>query len=124
MAMNGRVLLRDMTEDEKQAFVKRHCMVPQVYGDQKITEWAIHFNSPTMVQFGKWTELCNNIIEINNIIAIDSVTLQASQRMAVGLDMSTDQTNMDMKYNYIDLLGFAKSVCLLMEKTVKEVEER
>lgn len=122
IAVNGRFLVKNLTETEKQEFIKRFAIIPQIYGGKPVTEWNVHFNAPTELSFGDKKEICNNIIEVYDIIGIDPKNNTMSPRMAIGLDINTDQTNQELKYRYQDILDFADVSGLLMESALHEIE--
>ena len=122
IAINGRFLVRELSSDDKQRFIKRIAFVPSCCKDKDITEWNIHFNSPIELEFGQKKEICNNIIEMFDVIEINSKDKTMVPRLTIGLDMSTSQSNKDNQFQYTDLLYFADAVQVIMQSTLKELE--
>ena len=122
IAINGRFLVKDMSVEEKQQFIKRFAIIPQVFDRNPVTEWNVHFNAPIELVFGDKKDICNNIIEVYDILGIDPKNKSVSPRMAIGLDINTDQTNTEQKYKFSDILAFADVAKDLMEAALQEIE--
>ena len=120
--MNGRFLVKDLTDKEKQIFIRKFVVVPKVYEDRPITEWNVHFNATKEICFGNKREVCNDIIEIYDIIGFNSRNNTVTPRLAIVLDISTNQANQELKYNYEDILHFADTVESLMESSLNGIE--
>ena len=110
-----------MSVEEKQQ-LKRFAIIPQVFDRNPVTEWNVHFNAPTELVFGDKKDICNNIIEVYDILGIDPKNKSVSPRMAIGLDINTDQTNTEQKYKFSDILAFADVAKDLMEAALQEIE--
>lgn len=122
IAINGRFLIRDMSAEEKQQFIKRFAIIPKVLENNLVTEWNVHFNAPSELTFGAHKAICNNIIEVYDIIGIDSRNNTINPRMVIGLDINTDQANREFKYKYQDILNFADIAGNMMEAALSEIE--
>lgn len=122
IAVNGRFLVKDMSVEEKQRFIGRFAFIPQVFEKNPVTEWNVHFNAPKELIFGDKKDICNNIIEVYDILGIDPKSQMVSPRMAIGLDINTNQANLEEKYNFSDILAFADVVGPLMEAALCEIE--
>ena len=122
IAVNGHFLLHDLTIAEKQKFIKRFTIIPKIYKDNPVTEWSIRFNAPTEIEFGDKIEVCNNIIEINDILGIDTRTNKTSTRIAIGLDINTNADNRESKYTHLDIINFIEKVKLLLVTALGEIE--
>lgn len=123
IAVNGRFLVKDLTDEEKQAFIRKFIVIPTIYGNRPITEWNVHFNAPQEICFGDKRELCNDIVEVYDIIGIDPKNKTINPRLAIGLDINTNLANQELKYTYEDMLYFADAVGLLMDATLFEIED-
>lgn len=122
IAVNGRFLVEDMSVDEKQQFIKRFAVIPQVFENNPVTEWNVHYNAPKELSFGDKKDVCNNILEVYDILGIDPKNQKVSQRMAIGLDINTNQANTDQKYKYTDILCFADVAGQLMDSILCEIK--
>lgn len=122
MAVNGRFLLKSMTIEEKASFVKRFSTPFSVFGKNDIIEWNVHFNSlgPMTVK-ENIIEKCNNIIEIGDIIGINTNDKKTENRMAVVIDVNTDPHNFEFRFKYNDLLKFMESAKPFMHKALEEI---
>ena len=87
-----------------------------------MTEWNVHFNAPKELVFGDKKDVCNNIIEVYDFLEIDPKNQTVSPRMAIGLDINTNQTNTEQKYKFSDILTFADVAGALMEAALCEIE--
>ena len=122
IAVNGRFLVNDMSAEEKQKFIRRFAIIPQVFESNLVTEWNVHFNAPKELVFGDKKDICNNILEVYDILGIDPRNQTVSPRMAIGLDINTNQANTDQKYKYTDILYFADVAGELMDSALREIE--
>lgn len=122
IAINGRFLVKDMSVEEKQQFIKKFAIIPQVFDNNPVTEWNVHFNAPKALAFGDKSDICNNIIEVYDILGIDPKNQTVNPRMAIGLDINTNQANMDQKYKFFDILSFADVAGPMMEAALCEIE--
>ena len=122
IAINGKFLLKEMSFDEKQKIISEFTIIPKIFENNPVTEWSVHYNSPKTIKFGNKLEKCNNILDINEIVGINSKEQTISKRMVIGLDINTDQANKILKYKFTDLLELANVVEDMMLATLMEIE--
>lgn len=123
LAVNGQFLLKEMDDKTKKKFISRFLIQPKVYNGGSLAEWSVHYNSLTDIHTNDTSlEKCNFIINIGDIIGVDTKTGTASIRTSVGLDINTSPQNTENKYTVIDLLYFSEGAAENMKKAIDEIE--
>ena len=123
IAVNGKILLDEKNENEREKFIKRFSVPFSVYGGTEISEWNLRFNSKTLIEVAEEVvESCNNIIELGDIIGIENGQLK--KRILVTLDINTLPENKNLRFTYRNLIFLASKVKIMMENTMREIEER
>lgn len=125
LAVNGKFLLPVIEETKKQEAIRRLMKIPSVIGDRALLEFSVHYNSPLLVRFGQFSEECNSILDIMDIVGIDTAKHELSPRMVIGIDINTSQANTDLrKYRWSDLTSFTDAVLPLFNETIDDVEKQ
>ena len=122
LAVNGKFLIEAMTDEEKQEYIRRFIKKPSVYKEQPLIEFSIHYDSPTEITFNGGKQYVNYIIDVFDIIGIDTDKQELSKRLAIGVDINTDPANVQPIYKYNDLLHFAEVACPMIESALTEFE--
>lgn len=123
LAVNGQFLLKKMNENKKKTFISRFITAPKVYEGKPLTEWNVRYNSLTSIDTGEnSSENSNYIINIGDIIGIDSQTGVTELRTAVGIDINTSPNNLESRYTVKELLYFSEGALAKMKATLTEIE--
>ena len=123
LAVNGQFLLTKMGAETKKAFISRFLIQPEVYKGKTLTEWNVRYNSLTDINTSEHSsEKCNYIINIGDIIAVDTQTGTSELRTAVGIDINTSPDNMENKYSVKDLLYFSIEASAKISAALTEIE--
>lgn len=123
LAVNGQFLLGNMDDAVKKEFVSRFLIQPKVYNDGPLSEWSVRFNSLTGIHTSETSlESCNFIINLGDIIGIDTKTGTASLRTGLGIDINTLPQNIENKYTINELLYFSCGAIENMKKALAEIE--
>lgn len=124
LAVNGRVILNAMSDEEKKAFIRRFSTPLSLHANESLEEWNLHYNAKREMKItDDKSELCNSIVDLGEIIAINSTDESISNRMSIGFDINTAPENQEARFKYTDLESFALSARIEMEKLLLEIEE-
>lgn len=121
IAVNAKFLFREMDNEQLQDHVRRFVIIPRCFSERKISEMSLHLNSPITICINSINEECNCIIDIIDIVGIDSKTQEVKKRNAFGIDINTDKDNKEMKYSLKDIIEFTDSVLPIFTQIMKEI---
>lgn len=123
LAINGQFLLKEMDDTTKRTFISRFLIQPKVYEDKPLCEWNVRYNSLTNIYTSEKTlEQCNFIINLGDVIGIDSQTGCIKRGTSLGIDINTSPQNIENKYTIKDLLYFCDGALENMKKALYEIE--
>lgn len=122
LAVNGKILLPEMTSEERFSFIDRFSKPLKLYGDAPITEWNLRLNAHSSMGIAEGiNEMCNSIIEIGDCFGYENGS--PTQRILLSLDTNTIPENRDLRFTYKNLLYFSNDAEKWMTKALAEIEE-
>lgn len=123
LAVNAKVLLPAMDADSENAFIRKFSTPVSVFEKECLNEWNLQYNVRKRITISKdKTETCNNIVNMGLLVGIDAKTGVLHRRIFVGMDINTSPDKSELRFNYNDLVSFAKEVKGEMESILASVE--
>ena len=119
LAFNCRFLTDKKTKESIETFIQRYSHIPSFFQNSNVTEWNIHFNSPEEVPVSEDTkEVCNRIVEFG----IMQSTMDDSKSIGVVFDINTLANNLELRFNYENLMFFANQNIDFICSALSEIE--
>ena len=121
LALNCRILMDEMTDEEFDVFYKRFTIPLKIYSNEALEEWSIRYNHyESMPVLGDdIKEKCNRIISMERNV-VNSVI--SPKRVIAILDVNTLPENKELRFNHNNLLPFMDAAKNFIEEAIKEIE--
>lgn len=118
LALNCRCLLEKMNDENLSSFVEKYTHLPSFASINNLSEWNMRLNSPqSMTVRADTNEPCNRIVEFGIMRSLDN-----SKSIGLTFDINTLAENMEMRFNYEDLVFFANKNIDFISSALSEVE--
>lgn len=119
LAFNCRFLLDKMEEEKMDLFIKRYSNVPSFFQSSNVAEWNMRFNNPAEVPVkGDAKEMCNRIVEFG----IMQSAIDDSNAIGIAFDINTLADNLELRFNYENLMFFANQNIDFICSALSEIE--
>lgn len=121
LALNCRILMDEMTDEEFDVFAKRFTIPLKLYSNGSLDEWSVRYNHHELmpVSSDEAKEKCNCIICMEkNVI---NSNFQPNRVIAL-LDVNTLPEKKEMRFNHDNLLPFMDAAKDFIENALKEIE--
>lgn len=119
LAFNCRFLLDKMDDEKLDAFIKRYSNEPSFFQSSNVAEWNLRFNNPSEIPVkDDAKEMCNRIVEFG----IMQSSIDDSKSIGIAFDINTLANNLELRFNYEDLMLFANQNIDFICAALSEIE--
>ena len=123
LAVNGTVILPEMTNEETDMFINRFTAQVSPFKDKHFDEWNVRYNIRKQLPVSEdKNEECNNIINMGNVVGLNTQTGEHLRRMSIGIDINTVPEHVENRFKYENLLHFAKNAKKEMQDIIAAIE--
>lgn len=125
LALNCKLMLENMNEDDLRQFRQRFTTPLSVYRDNSYAEWSVRYNARGNIKVSE-TEIeeSNRIVEMiqneNQKILPDKV--ECLHSIILSMDVNTMPSNMAQRFKYDNLLCFANDAAGFVSEVIDEIE--
>ncbi|OLA47479.1 MAG: hypothetical protein BHW39_02495 [Firmicutes bacterium CAG:552_39_19] len=111
LALNCKLVLENMTEDDLKQFCRRFTKPLSAYEDDSYAEWSVRFNA-------------NRITEMMQIERQSGLTVEKndSHSIILSMDVNTLPLNIAQRFKYDNLIFFANDAAGFVAEVTKEIE--
>lgn len=125
LALNCKLVLENMTEDDLKQFCRRFMNPLSAYEDDSYTEWSVRFNARGNFRISETeVEECNRITEMMQIESQNGLPVEKkdSHSIILSMDVNTLPSNMVQRFKYDNLIFFANDAAGFVTEVTKEIE--
>lgn len=123
LAVNGTVILPEMTNEETDMFINRFTAQVSPFKNKHFDEWNVRYNIRKQLPVSEdKNEECNNIINMGNVVGLNTQTGEHLRRMSIGIDINTVPEHVGNRFKYENLLYFAKNAKKEMQDIIAAIE--
>lgn len=125
LALNGKLVLENMTEGDLKLFCKRFTNPLKAYKDDAYVDWSVRFNSRGNFKISETeVERCNRITEMMQIENQSEVSAEVIDAYSIilSIDVNTLLSNIAQRFRYDNLICFANDAAGFIAEITKEIE--
>lgn len=125
LALNCKLVLENMTEDDLKQFCRRFTKPLSAYKDDSYAEWSVRFNAHGNFKISEIeVEECNRITEMMQIENQSGLPGEANESRSIilSMDINTLPSNIVQRFKYDNLICFANDAARFVVEIIKEIE--
>lgn len=125
LALNCKLVLENMTEDDLKQFCRRFTKPLSAYEDDSYAEWSVRFNAHGNFRISETeVEECNRITEMMQIERQSGLTVEKndSHSIILSMDVNTLPLNIAQRFKYDNLIFFVNDAAGFVAEVTKEIE--
>ena len=128
LALNCKVLLENMEDDQLAQFSKRFTTPLESYNVDSYTDWHVQYNAHGNFKVSETEkEECNRITEISTAVALDTMPsigesfLNNGKGIVLSVDVNTLQSNDGQRFKYNNLVCFVDDASGFVSEILNEI---